>query len=174
MKLPIAALAACLLFGCVADNSPRPAPRPTPESARPGKLVLATSGAFQDSNGNQYRDTSTLVVYIFGESKYPLPMKPKGQFEVRLEDRTGVTIASWQFTMDQTTSAIRDMPSGPGFVFELDLRKSAAAGFSDKINKGEASMVVTFKPEGAGGEGTEPITARTSSPILIGPIERAR
>ena len=42
-------------------------------------------------------------------------------------------------------------------------------GYSDRINKGEASMVVSLKTE----EG-DTISARTSAPILIGPIEPAR
>lgn len=169
MRLPLAALAVCMISGCIADNSPR-TPQ-TPTDARPGKLVPATSGSFQDTNGNQYRDTSTLVVYVLADaSKYPLPMKAKGRFEVRLEDSAGGMIASWSFTKEQTAAAVRDLPPGPGFVFELDLRKSAATGYSDQINKGEASMLITFKPEAGG----EPIVARTSSPILIGPIERSR
>ncbi len=160
------------LPSCIADNTPRdtPAPAQAPADSRPGKLIPAASGSFQDTDGNLYRDSSTVVIYTFAESaKYQIPMRPQGEFQIRLEDNRGGLIASWSFSKEQTKAALRNLPPGPGCVFQLDLRQSAVTGFSDRINKGEASMVVTLKPDQG-----DPVTARTSAPILIGPIETAR
>jgi hypothetical protein len=151
-------------MGCASQDHPRPTE--TPSSATPQRLIPAASGSFDDTDGNRYRDTCTLVVYIIAdETRYPLPMKARGEFEIRLEDPNGKVIAKWNLGKDQVAASIRSLPPGPGYVFSLDLRASPTTGYTDKIDQGEAMMVVKFTPEHG-----EPIVARTSAPILIGPI----
>lgn len=117
-----------------------------------------------------YRDSSTVIIYTMAEaSQYAIPIRPRGEFLIRLEDAKGNLIASWTFSKHQTAAATRNLPPGPGCIFELDLRKSPLTGRSDRINKAEASMVVSLKTEDG-----DTLTARTSSPILIGPIENPR
>lgn len=155
------------LTACVSDQHRAPE---TPADATPVKIIPAASGSFVDTDGNRYRDSSTVVVYVLADStRYALPMKARGEFNIRLESGGGDAIAEWTFDKAQTAAAVRSMPPGPGFVFDLDLRQSPRAKNTDRIDRGEASMVVTFTPEGG-----QALYARTSAPILIGPIARPK
>src|ERR1043165_2813170 len=131
----MSALILSILAGCVAEQR-RPAE--TPDEAKPVKIVPAASGSFVDTDGNRYRDSSTVVVYVLADStRYAIPMKARGAFNIRLEDRTGLTLGEWSFDKAQTAACLRSMPPGPGFVFDLDLRRSSAAGHTDRIDRGE-------------------------------------
>jgi len=155
---------ACL-SGCVADTPPRPR---QPQNIHPAKLIPAANGAFIDTDANRYRDTSTVVVYVMGNAPaYQLPIAVTGEFLLRLEDPKGRLVAEWKFDHKETAAAMRTLPPGPGFVFEMDIRKSPYTHGSDVIEQSEAELLVTFIPD----EG-DAIKARTSAVLLIGPVDR--
>jgi hypothetical protein len=151
------------LSGCGASTQ-QAGSRP-PDSATPGVLAM-TATDFFDTDGNKFRDTSTLVVYIFAESaSYQLPMRAEGAFEFRLETSEGQPIARWQFDRRQTEMSRRDLAPGPGFVFELSLLNSG----TDRIAAPSAELIATFIPA----DGGQPLQGRTQSPLLVGSLGRS-
>ena len=165
MKHWACAIVALTAAGCVVDAPPRPR---QPANVHPAKLVPAAVSEFQDTDDNRYRDSSPVVVYVMGDSPgYHLPLKIEGEFVLRLESPGGQLVAEWKFDRAATAAAMRVLNPGPGFVFELDLRKSATTGNTDVVKQAEADLVVVFT-SAAG----ETIRARTSAPILIGATDR--
>lgn len=155
-------IAAVLPAACT--TGPR---RPTsaPDSAIPGVLAL-TATDFVDTDGNKYRDTSTIVIYIFPESaQYLLPMKAEGTFEFVLEDRSARPLARWNIGPDRAGAARRRLPPGPGYVFEISLLEFG----SDLVDLPEAELVATFIPD----DGSRSLHARTQSPLLLGSVGRS-
>jgi len=127
----------------------------------PGRLALAVSGEFADTDANGYRDTTPVVAYIFADSlQYTIPLRARGTFRFELADpATGATLASWTFDEHATSAALRDLAVGPGFIFELSL----LAQGGDRLDAREASVVATFEPARAG----HPLKA-ISPPVIIG------
>jgi hypothetical protein len=151
-----------LLVGCVsADNRGHSAP-PTPSEATPGRVAL-TVGDFVDTDDNRYRDSTTVVAYIYAASSdYPIPMKVRGSFTFRLEDKTGATIAEWTFDERQTAEAQRDLAPGPGYAFTLSLVGN------DRREQNEAQLVCAFSPTKG-----QPIRTRAAAVVLVGPVGRS-
>lgn len=166
-RMVITILLACTLpAACVADGPSKP--RSQPPSVRPTKLIPAADGTFTDTDGNRYRDSSALVIYVMGDAPgYHLPIRVPGRFTIRLESTQGKPIAEWSFDAAQTEAALRSLPPGPGYVFELDLRKSPTRRGSDVIEESEAELIAIFTPESG-----DAIRARTSATVLIGPVSR--
>jgi hypothetical protein len=167
LRSPMAAASAAalllLLAGCGASTQ-QAGSRP-PASATPGVLAL-TATDFFDTDGNKFRDTSTIVVYIFADSAhYQLPMRAQGEFDFRLETPDGQPIGRWRFDRRQTEGARRDLAPGPGFVFELSLLQ----GGTDRIAAPAAELIATFIPA----DGEQPLHARTQSPLLVGSVGRS-
>ena len=154
---PLAAIAAAtLLIGCANEQK---APQ-TPSSATPGMIAL-TIGDFQDTDGNHVRDTTTAAAYIYAQSTaYPLPMRVKGVFEFQLQPRNGQNLPTWRFDEKETEAAVRQLAPGPGYVFQLSLIRARA----EQSVQREAEILCTFTPTGG-----QPIRARPSAPMLIGP-----
>lgn len=149
------------LVACTAGPS---RPKGPPESAVPGVLAL-TATDFIDTDSNKFRDTSTVVIYIFPESaRYQLPMPAPGTFEFVLEGPSG-PIARWEIGEQRSGEARRQLPPGPGYVFELSLIELG----SDHINAEEAELLATFIPA----DGGRPLRARTPSPLLLGSVGRS-
>lgn len=160
-------LAAAVLAACVSDGPTRP-PR-QPSDIRPAKLIPAVNGSFSDTDANRYRDTSSVYLYVMGDAPgYRIPIAVPGEVTIRLEDPRGRPVAEWHFDKAQTASALHNLPPGPGYVFELDLRKSPMRRGSDVTEDAEADLVAIFTPDQG-----EVVRARTSAPILIGPVGRA-
>ncbi len=154
------------IAGCVSDAPPR---QRQPADVHPAKLITAADGSFTDTDANRYRDSSMVVVYVMGDAaNYQLPIKVAGEFLIRLEDPRGKVIAEWRFDKATTAAAMRNLPPGPGFVFELDLRRSRVRGGTDVMEDREADLIAEFRPEAG-----EMVKSRTSSPIEIGPVGRA-
>jgi hypothetical protein len=153
-----------LIAGCASNGAPRQAP----SGVRPAALAI-TIGDFQDTDLNRYRDRTTAVIYIWGDSSnYPIPIKAKGSFEFRLQRHDGPVLATWNFDQAQTAAAERSLAPGPGYVFDLNLASVGA----EKIPDREAEILCTFTPA----EG-EPLRNHPSAPLLVGPVsstERAR
>ena len=153
---------ALLLAACTAGPARRDS---APASAVPGVLAL-TATDFIDTDSNKYRDTSTIVIYIFPESaQYKLPMKAAGTFEFVLEDRSAQPIARWSIGENRAGQARRQLPPGPGYVFELSLLEFG----SDQVDLPEAELVATFIPD----DGGRKLRARTQSPLLLGSVGRS-
>jgi hypothetical protein len=160
LLLPVAAL---LLAGCSA--APHGSASRPPNDAEPGVLAI-TATDFIDTDGNKYRDTSTVVVYVFPESaEYHLPMRAQGSFEFFLEDPSGGVLTTWRFVEGQTIAARRDLAPGPGFVFDLSLLERG----TDRFNIPEAELVSVFTPS----DGGKPLRSRTQSPLLVGSVGRS-
>ncbi len=158
----IALLAAMAPVSCTTGPS---RPDSAPDSAVPGVLAL-TATDFIDTDSNKYRDTSTVVIYVFAESaQYKLPMKAEGTFEFVLEDRGGRALARWNIGPDRSGAARRQLPPGPGYVFEISLLEFG----SDRLDVPEAELVATFIPD----DGGRPLRARTQSPLLLGSVGRS-
>ena len=158
LTIPAVVLAAC------AAEPTRRAERP-PADATPGVLAI-TATDFVDTDSNKYRDTSTVVLYIFPESaQYQLPMKAEGTFEFALEDGEGRPIARWKIDENRSGEARRQLPPGPGYIFELSLFEFG----SDQLTAPEAELVATFFPA----DGGPPLRSRTQSPLLIGSLGRS-
>src|SRR5688572_16329446 len=154
---------ACL-WGCVADGPQRPQKKRQPSDVLPAKLVPTASVEFADTDGNRYRDSTTVVVYVMGDvPTYHLPLKVTGAFALSLQDPQGRVIASWNFDREQTAAALSGLQPGPGFVFGLDLRKSSVG--TEVMEAPEADLVVVCTPENG-----EASRARASAAILIGPV----
>jgi hypothetical protein len=159
-------IGAAILAGCVADGPQRPQRQRQPSDVLPAKLVPTASVEFTDTDANRYRDSTTVVVYVMGDvPTYHLPLKVAGAFVLSLQDSQGRVIAEWTYDRAQTAAALSGLQPGPGFVFGLDMRKSSLG--TDVIQTPEAVLAVTFTPETG-----ESIRARTSAPILIGPVRR--
>jgi hypothetical protein len=163
MKIPLL-IGAGVLAGCVTEGPQRPQRKAQPSDVLPAKLVPTASVEFTDTDANRYRDSTTVVVYVMGDvPNYHLPLKVKGEFALSLQDPQGKVIAAWTFDRAQTAAALSGLQPGPGFVFGLDLRRSSLG--TDVVQTPEADLVVVFTPEKG-----DPIRARTSAPILIGPV----
>ena len=148
------------LAGCHGTGSAGPQ---TPSDATPGVISLNV-GDFTDTDQNRYRDTTTIIAYVYAASgAYPIPMRARGSFEFELQTSKGETLKRWDFDEKQTAGAMHQMAPGPGFVFDLSLRGE------DKIERSEAEVLCTFRPSG----GT-PLMARPSAPVAIGPVTRPR
>src|ERR1043165_2151281 len=129
-----------LLAGCVSDQAPRA--QSTPDSARPNDVVLVVP-SFEDTDGNHYRDRTRLVAYIYAEStRYPISMKADGEFEFKLENGAGKTLATWHFDRYQTREAMRKLAPGPAYVFDLSLLDVG----TDRLADTEADLLATFTP----------------------------
>jgi hypothetical protein len=153
-------LAAVASAGCVSTNPSAPA---TPSNIKPAKLV-PIAGDFEDTDANRYRDTTRVVVYLYADSeKYPLSMRADGSFQFRLENPAGQTIATWNFDRERTRKSLRQLPPGPGFVFDLSLLDLG----TDKIQDSEAELIVTFTPVDG-----PVLRARPTAPLLIGPLSK--
>jgi hypothetical protein len=147
--------------GCV--SSKPAAAHATPSSIAPAKIA-PVAGDFTDTDANRYRDTTRVIVYIYADSdKYPIPMKPEGSFQFRLENPQGKTIATWNFDRAKTAKAARQLAPGPGFVFDLSLLDLG----TDKIEDSEAELLITFTPADG-----PVLRARPSAPLLVGPLSR--
>lgn len=158
--------AAIALAGCASDRNHNQS-RAQPEGVRPIKLIPAIDGAFIDTDGNKYRDSARLFLYIMGDSpRYQLPIRTTGTLSCRLEDVRGKLIAEWNLDAKAFLKAEHSLPPGPGYVVDLDLRASSAG--TDRIERSEAELVVRMQP--ADGES---LTARAGAPVLIGPISKA-
>lgn len=152
-----------LLIGAC-GGSGRTGPRTTPPRAMPERLVLVAQN-FEDTNANRYRDTAVVYAYVYADStRFPLPVEADGEFEFRLEDATGTTVAAWRFDHQQTRAARRRLGPGPGFVFTLSLLVEG----NDRLTATEADLVAAFSSPGG-----RTVYARTSAPVLIGPVNRS-
>ncbi len=166
-------IAACLLLlagvggGCVADNAggrgSRTAQRPPPPDARAERVVPVVSGQFVDTDGNGYRDSNQVIIYVFTGGGYAIPIEADGAFEFTLTDRGGRPIRRWTFTRDEATQRRARLPAGPGFVFTLSL---LAGEGGDTVNEGEADLFGVFTPI----SGDLPIRFRTSAAVVIGRV----
>ncbi|MCC6659274.1 MAG: hypothetical protein IT437_00135 [Phycisphaerales bacterium] len=149
--VPLAAVA-----GCVTEGGPRD-PGPQPRGATPQSLSLIAPN-FVDTDENQYRDSTSLVVYLFAGG-YAVPVTAEGSFEFRLMDRKGKSaIASWEFSAAEAAGAVRRLGPGPGYVFTLNLQDKGG----DKLEMRDAKLVCTFRPTTGDALRTE------SSPLLVG------
>lgn len=155
MATALAALAA--LAGCVTEGGPRD-PGPQPADAVPRSLTLIAPN-FVDTDENQYRDTTSLVVYLFAGG-YAVPVTADGSFQFRLLDRGGRdTLATWEYPPAESAAALRRLGPGPGYVFNLSLLERGG----DTLDLPDAKLVCTFTPASG-----EPIRAESSAPVLIG------
>ncbi len=170
-----APIAACLLLlawwgvwgsGCVADNGggrgSRASQRP-PADARAERVVPVVSGQFVDTDGNAYRDTNQVIVYVFTGGGYAIPIEADGAFEFTLTDRAGRPIRRWTFTRDEAAQRRARLPAGPGFVFTLSLLSGEGG---DTVSEGEADLFGVFTPL----SGDLPIRFRTSAAVVIGRV----
>jgi hypothetical protein len=140
----------------VTEGGPRD-PGPQPTGAVPQALTLVAPN-FVDTDENQYRDSTSLVVYMF-TSGYAVPMTADGSFQFRLVDRGGAkTLATWDYTAAQSAAALRRLGPGPGYVFTLSLLEKGG----DAIDLPDATLVCIFTPASG-----EPVRAE-STPLLIG------
>lgn len=145
------------IAGCASGGGHREAP----SGIRPAALAI-TLGDFQDTDLNRYRDRTTAVVYIWGDSSsYPIPIDAKGSFEFRLQRHDGTVLATWKFDQAQTAAAERPLAPGPGYVFDLNLASVGA----EKIPDREAEILCTFTPLAG-----EPVRNHPSAPLLVGPV----
>ena len=149
----------CLaLMGCHEGGG---ASRQTPSDAAPA-IVSLNVADFVDTDQNRYRDTTTIVAYVYAAG-YPIPVHARGSFDFELQTSKGETLKKWSFDEKRTAAAMRQMAPGPGFVFELSLRGE------DRLERSEAEVLCTFRPL----NGTA-ILARPSAPVAIGPVTRPR
>jgi hypothetical protein len=156
----LAAAVSLVLGGCVTEGGPRPAGRP-PSGIKPESMVVLAPNLV-DTNENSYRDTTPVVVYVFGDRPgYAAPIEIAGSFEFKLMDRSGGLVGAWAYTPEQTAQALRRLSPGPGYVFTLNLLDHG----TDVTEVREADLVCTFTPRGA-----DPIKARSSAPLLVGRI----
>src|SRR5262245_24743994 len=109
---PLLSAFVAVLAGCVStSNTPRA--QQTPASATPGVVAL-TVPDFNDTDGNRYRDTTTVAAYVIADSTaYPIPMRAKGSFDFTLETRKGEKLAEWKFDERETAAALTDLAPGP-------------------------------------------------------------
>jgi len=155
LALPFAVMA---LLGC---HEPGKSLKQTPSDAVPSAVALSV-GDFTDSDQNRYRDTTNITAYVYSIA-YPIPLPARGTFEFELQSTKGDVIRRWMFDQKQTADALREMAPGPGFVFNLSLVGA------DKLDLTEGEIVCTFRPLKC-----DPVRARPSAPIAIGPITRPR
>lgn len=155
---PACLAASCVLAGCVSEGGPRD-PGPQPAGAVPRAVTLIAPN-FVDTNENQYRDSTSLVVYLFTPG-YAVPVTAAGSFQFRLLDRAArSTLATWDYPPEQVAAALRKLGPGPGYVFTLSLLDKGG----DAIDLPDAKLFCTFQPAGGG----EPIRTESSAPLLIG------
>lgn len=158
-------LIAGLCVSCVSDAPPV---QRQPSEVRPVKLIPVADGIFADTDANRFRDTSRVVVYIMGDVPgYRLPIAVAGEFVIRLETRSGMSIAEWRFDQARTAEALHALPPGPGYVFDLDLRTARGMNGTDRTSETEADLVATFIPKVG-----EQVRVRTTAPILVGSVSR--
>jgi hypothetical protein len=166
MKCSLAILTFIVLAGCVTHHEGRTAAPATPDSARPGRVALAASDRFEDSDANGFRDLATVTAYIIPEAAdYPLPMKARGTFDFVLQTRQGQRLAEWKFDQSQTAEAQYDLAPGPGFIFELSLLQTGG----DRIQADEADLLCTFTPDKG-----ESVRSRAPVRVIIGPVGGVR
>ena len=146
-----------LLAGC---HEPGRSVPQTPSDAVRAAVALSV-GDFVDTHQNGCGDSRNITAYVYS-SRYPIPLAARGAFEFELQTTKGDVLTRWTFDEAQTAAARREMAPGPGFVFNLSMVGS------DATETTEAEIVCTFRPAGRG----EPVRARPSAPIAIGPVNR--
>jgi hypothetical protein len=160
-----AAALAILIAGCASSRpGNQPSPPPRSGSARPDTLTIAADN-FVDTDGNRYRDSAVVVVYLFSE-KHTLPMQVEGEFAFILQSHSGQRLAEWRFDRQATAAAMQQLPPGPGYIFQLSLLESG----TDRIEEREADLIAAFLPASSG-----PVApVRRGVPLLVGPVTRGR
>lgn len=164
LALPALAASLCACAGPSGGSTPRPQ---TSSTARPAILSLAADN-FADTDGNRYRDSTIVVVYIFSEDQ-SLPMRADGEFTFTLQGRSGRRLAEWRFDRQQTAAAVEQLPPGPGYIFELSMLESG----TDRTEEREADLIATFSLAQRD-DRRPPVTLRRSVPLAVGPVSRSR
>lgn len=135
----LAAIAVALM-GCVADG-PSPGANsaaPTPRESPPSHLVVNMKD-FIDTDQNGYLDSATATVYIFADG-FALPLDAAGSFVFTVTASDGKTLAEWSITPEQASACRIKTQVGPGYGFNLDLRRAGA----EKIQRQDAGMTGQF------------------------------
>lgn len=158
------------LTGCVEESVRRApahvgaAPAEIPVTA----LELFAGSAFDDTDGNGWRDTLTVVAYLFSPgSDYPLSLRRDGAFTFRIVSAEQRPMAEWVFDRAATAAALRqDLPPGPGYVFTLDLRPQQREG----VPLREVWVKASFAPAAA--ESTSPamVERQSAGAVLVGEV----
>lgn len=146
-------------------------PRPA-RGTHPDTLAL-TADNFADTDGNRFRDTTSVIIYLFAEN-HPIPFVAEGSFTFLLETTNGQPIAEWRFDREQTAAALREFGPGPAYLFELSILKADAGIGTDRIADREGELVATFAPAAAKGTEEPRRVRRRGTPVQIGPTGRAR
>lgn len=91
-----------------------------PPGIQPQQMLLSASIP-SDADGNGFADTVPVTVYLFGDSRYQLPLAERGSFEFTILTTAGQEIGRWIFSEDETKRAQGDSPAGTCYRFALRL-----------------------------------------------------
>jgi hypothetical protein len=166
------ALYPLLLSACAPANHTRPAAQQAlARGVYPDTLAL-TADNFADTDGNRFRDTTGVIVYLFAQNR-PIPVAAPGSFTFVLETSAGERLAEWRFDHQQTAAAGREFGPGPGYFFELSLFAADAGSRTDRLDHAEGELLVTFTPLPTDDreDAPRPIRRR-GTPLQIGPVRR--
>ncbi len=166
---PRAVLGASLVvaLGACAPRAQGPSTEPphATQDIRPAVVALSANN-FEDTDGNRYRDSANVTVFIFSDSpRHPVAMEMLGEFDLTLTDATGTLLARWHFTAEQAERARGRFGPGPGFLFVLSLNDRG----TDKMETHEAQLSCVFTPPDG-----PPIQARSKASVLVGPAAQGR
>jgi hypothetical protein len=174
----LALMGAFGMWGCSAGDSTRSGAAGGSSSLRavtPAALVVAADN-FVDTDGNGYRDTTSVIVYLFSQER-AVPTTAEGTFTFMLESMGGEPIVEWRFDRQQSAAAMRQLAPGPAYIFELslfDASRPDGVRTSDRLSISEADLLVTFTPAVAEGQQTRSLRGRPGAPLQVGPRTRGR
>lgn len=147
------------LGGCVVEThsaaperqKPRSTAPPKPAGIRPEQMTFS-AGVAMDSDGNGFRDTIPVVVYLFGDTRrYPLPLQAPGVFEFELIGADGARIGEWIFNEEETARSVGDSAAGVCYRFALRLGPGR-----DRMSSRHASLRAIFINRDGGYQVTSP------------------
>ncbi len=96
-------------------------------------------GIVVDTDQNGYLDSGTATVYIFADG-FALPLNAEGSFVFTVKSSEGQMLARWDITHDQAAVCRIKTQVGPGYGFNLDLRRVGA----EKTDVRTANLVGEF------------------------------
>jgi hypothetical protein len=180
MAVTLAIGAAAFGWGCgsgerTRGSSPSAGGHAGQRGGEPAAIVVASDN-FVDTDGNGYRDTTSVIIYVFSQER-AVPTSADGTFSFMLESIGGEPIVHWRFDRQQSAAALRQLAPGPAYVFELslfDATRPDGVRTSDRLSISEADLLVTFTPAVAEGQQARPLRGRPGAPLLVGPRMRAR
>lgn len=160
----IGTLCACAAPKDLHGNPEHPDGPPLPVGRVSQVVVAAPRGEFIDTDGNGYRDSSLVAVYLMDMTmSRVITVAGDGTLKIFLNSESGQRLASWTFPVTPEPGMIQQAGYGWGYVFELNVNDVATDQFPHK----SGGLVAIYIPA----TGDRNATTTGAASVVIGPTQ---